>query len=59
MGNIKSQLTHFLAIARVSELETQLIIAQRLGYIKSEHPSFELLDKVSRLLIGYYRKAIS
>jgi four helix bundle protein len=55
----KPQLAHFLEIARgsLSELETQLLIAERLGYLPSEHTSLELLDKVSRLLTGFYRKA--
>lgn len=41
----------------LSELETQLLIATDLGYIKSNDPVFELLDLVSRLVTGL-RKSI-
>lgn len=52
----KAQLAHFLDITRgsFSELATQLLIAQRLGYIKADHKCLDLLDK---LLTGFYRKA--
>lgn len=55
----KAQLAQFLNVARgsLSELETQVIIAQRLGYISTEHKIYDLLDRSSRLLTGFYKKA--
>ncbi len=53
------EFAQFLNIARgsISELETQLLIATDLGYIKSDDPLFELVDFVSRLITGL-RKSI-
>jgi four helix bundle protein len=45
---------HFLVMARgsLSELETQLIIAQNLGYLTDTKKLFELLEKVFGLVGG-------
>ena len=53
------EFAQFLNIARgsLSELETQLLIATDLGYIKGNDPVFELVDLVSRLITGL-RKSI-
>ena len=44
------EFAQFLSISRgsLSELETQLLIAKDLGYLKHEDGVFNLLDKVSR-----------
>lgn len=51
------EFAHFLNIARgsLSELETQLLIATDLGYIKNTDPAFELIDLVSRLVTGLHK----
>lgn len=43
---------HFVGVARGSamELETQLLIARELSYLKNEHEVSDLLDDVCRLL---------
>ena len=48
------EFAHFLAMARgsLSELETQLIIARNLGYLKTDNDIFELLEKVFALTGG-------
>ena len=53
------EFAQFLSIARgsLSELETQLLIATDLGYIKNDDPVFGLVDRVSRLITGL-RKSI-
>ena len=53
------EFAQFLNIARgsLSELETQLLIATDLGYIKADDPVFKLVDLFSRLLTGL-RKSI-
>jgi four helix bundle protein len=50
----KREFAQFLNIARgsLSELETQLLIATDLGYIKADNAVFELVDHVSRLITG-------
>jgi four helix bundle protein len=47
----------FLNIARgsLSELETQLLIASDLAYIKPTDSIFNLVDRVSRLLTGLHK----
>lgn len=51
--NSEREFAYFLNIANGSayELQTQLIICQRLGYIKEEHltPSFQLCDEVCKM----------
>jgi four helix bundle protein len=51
------EFAQFLNIARgsLSELETQLLIASDLGYIMSDDPIFEIIDRVSRLVTGLYK----
>ena len=55
------EFAQFLNIARgsLSELETQLLIATDLGYIKNNDPVFELVDLVSRLITGLHKTARS
>lgn len=47
----------FLNVARgsLSELETQLFIASDLGYIKSDHPIFFMVERVSKLVNGLHK----
>lgn len=47
----------FLNMARgsLSELETQMLIASDLGYIKSDNPAFKLVDLVSKLITGLHK----
>ncbi len=51
------EFAQFLNIARgsLSELETQLLIATDLGYIKENDPIFALVDHVSRLVTGLHK----
>ena len=51
------EFAQFLNIARgsLSELETQLLIAVDLGYLKEDNPVFAVVDRVSRLLIGLHK----
>ena len=55
----RSEFVHFLSIAHGSlrEVETQLLIAVRLGYLKSEAstPVLALSDEVGRLVSGLAR----
>ena len=53
----QKEFAQFLSIARgsLSELETQLLIAVELGYVKREHDLFPLLDRVSRLITGLHK----
>ena len=39
-----------MARGSLSELETQMLIASDLGYIKSDNPAFKLVDLVSKLI---------
>lgn len=45
---------HFLSIAKgsLAELETQLIIAENLGYLTESGPIFDQLAEVGRMLSG-------
>ncbi len=51
------EFAQFLNIARgsLSELETQLLIASDLGFIKNNDPIFDIVDRVSRLITGLYK----
>ena len=51
---------HFLSIARgsLSELDTQIQIAQMLEYLPKEHPLSEFADRVGRLLTGFSKKLL-
>ena len=51
------EFAQFMNVARgsLSELETQLLIATDLGYIKEDDHVFHLLDRVSRLITGLHK----
>lgn len=51
------EFAQFLNIARgsLSELETQLLIATDLGYVKENDPIFALVYHVSRLVTGLHK----
>jgi four helix bundle protein len=51
------EFAQFLNIARgsLSELETQLLIAADLGYVKNDASVFVLLDRVSRVITGLHK----
>jgi four helix bundle protein len=51
------EFAQFLNVARgsLSELETQLLIASDLGYIKANDPIFDVVDRVSRLITGLHK----
>ena len=55
----RKEFAHFLNVAKgsLSELETQLLISVKLGYLPSNHEIFQLSDHVARLLTGLHRKA--
>jgi four helix bundle protein len=51
----KKEFIQFLSVAQgsTSELETQLIISDNLGFLKKEHmPLIDELDEISRMIIG-------
>jgi len=52
------EFAQFLNIARgsLSELETQLLIAGDLGYISIEHPIYQTVDRVSKLITGPHKR---
>ncbi|MEJ2535411.1 MAG: four helix bundle protein [Gammaproteobacteria bacterium] len=54
----RSEFLRFLNIARssLSEARTQLIIADRLGYLNSAKVEFESLDECFRMLNGLIRR---
>jgi four helix bundle protein len=56
--NSKREFRQFLSIAQgsVSELETQIIIAGKLGYIVEVDGLIAELDEISRMIIGLSRK---
>jgi four helix bundle protein len=56
--NSKREFKQFLSIAQgsVSELETQIIIAGRLGYIIELDGLIAELDEISKMIIGLSRK---
>jgi four helix bundle protein len=54
----KKEFIQFLSIAQgsTSELETQLIISNNLGFLKEENMHFlDELDEISRMIIGLIR----
>ena len=53
----KKELAQFISISKgsLSELETQMIIASELGYLPPEHEIFAHLERVGKLLSGFYR----
>lgn len=62
--NSPKEFIQFMGIAKgsLSELETQLLISSELGYFPREHPVFDQLEEVSRLLAGLQksvRRALS
>lgn len=52
--NSKNEFRQFLSIAQgsVAELETQILIAQKLGFVKGSDSLLNELDELSRMLIG-------
>jgi four helix bundle protein len=42
----------YIALGLLSELETQLYLSQRLGYISKNDKLFENIDQVRRMLLG-------
>jgi len=57
----KKEFIRFLTISRgsLSELETQLIISARLGYMERSNNIFLSLDQVSRLITGLQKRLSS
>ena len=51
------EFAQFLNVARgsLSELETQLLIAGDLGYMRRDHPIFDTVDRVSKLITGLHK----
>ena len=54
--NSSKEFNHFLGIARgsLAELETQIMLAQRLGYLATEkmNPSLEKAEEIGKMLKG-------
>ncbi len=55
----RRELAQFLNIAKgsLSELETQSLIAAELGFLDVQHEMFQLIERVTRLVTGFHRKA--
>lgn len=52
-NSAKDYLRHvFIARGSLSELETQLLLSHRLGFLKEKDPAFEQINKASLLLFG-------
>ena len=51
----KKEFTNFISIATGSifETETQIIIAQRLNYIKETENIFKLIEEIQKMLYGF------
>jgi four helix bundle protein len=54
----KKEFLQFLNIAKgsLSEVDTQLYISLKLGYIQGDNPAFALSNQVAELLYGFIRK---
>lgn len=54
----KKEFKKFLSISQgsVAELETQLIISERLGYSSDINNLFSELDEISKMIIGLTKK---
>jgi four helix bundle protein len=52
--NSRKEFKQFLSISQgsVAELETQLIIAEKLGYCSDINSLFSELDEISKMIIG-------
>ena len=59
--NTSKELVHFLGIANGSrsELDTQLVIASRLGLVEADSPIFRQLERVGQLLTALRRSVIT
>jgi four helix bundle protein len=55
------EFAQFLNVAKgsLSELETQILIAKDLGYVRSVEGLTDHAERVSRLLAGLYRKVVT
>jgi four helix bundle protein len=42
----------YISLGSVAEIETQLEISRRLGYLKSKDKQQEILDRIRRMLVG-------
>ena len=42
----------YISLVSVAEIETQLEISRRLGYLKSKDKQQEILDRIRRMLVG-------
>ena len=56
--NGQKEFFQYLGVVRgsISELETQLLIAEDLGYLPGGHKAFASLERVSRFVTGLHRK---
>ena len=54
----KKEFANFISIATGSifETETQIIIAQRLNYIRETENIFKLIDEIQKMLYGFAQK---
>lgn len=61
--NSSKEFYHFLGIARgsLAELETQLVLAQRLGYLGGEQasPVLEMAEEVGKMLKGLQNSIVT
>ena len=55
------EFAQFLNVAKgsLSELETQILIARDLGYVRSVEGLMDHAERVSRLLAGLYKKVVA
>jgi four helix bundle protein len=54
----RKEFAQFLGVAKgsLSELETQLLLATDLGFVKGTNPIFDVAERVAKLLGGLHRK---